>query len=110
MRRSSSGRHHHMLRDLVVPDGFRGQILAEAGMFEATVRRLRRQRDMIVYPARPELQISGEFHRTSNILGEHRSRKAVDDVVGESNRLILSAEGTQSETGAEDFARDDFRT
>src|ERR1051325_10318845 len=72
---------HHVLDLGVVLEGVRAQVLAVAGLLVAAVRHLRDQRDVIVDPDRPELELARGVRRAADIARPDRRGQPVRDVV-----------------------------
>src|ERR1044072_4608538 len=63
---------HHVLDLRVVLERVRGEVLAVAGLLEATVRHLADQRDVVVDPDGAELQLPRRIERAADVAGPHR--------------------------------------
>ena len=78
-----SARDHHMLGDRVVADGLGGEVLPKARLLETAMGSFLGQRQVIVDPHRPELQLLRDAHGPADVLGENRGCQTVDDVVAQ---------------------------
>src|SRR5262245_23996812 len=70
-----------------------GHVLAVAGLLEAAVRHLGREREQVlVDPHRAEREPPRGAERAADVLAEHRRGKPVTDAVGHPNRLVVARE------------------
>src|ERR671937_1332671 len=76
-KRRSIDLRHHVLDLRVVLERVRAQVLAVAGLLVAAVRHLRDQRDVVVDPDRPELELARGVQRPADIARPDRRREAV---------------------------------
>ncbi len=99
---------HHVLGDRVVEDGFLGEILAEPGLLEAAVGRLRGEGNVVVDPHRSELERARDPEGPADVLGPDRGRQPVENVVAQPDRLVLALEGQHHQHRAEDLLLHDL--
>ncbi len=97
---------HHVLDAGVVIKAIGRQVLAIAGVLEASVRHLCRQRDVGVDPDRAEVKMLGKAHGTGVVVGPHRRGQAVLDVIGPGQSLLISAKALDSQNRTKDFILD----
>ena len=83
-------------------------VLAVARLLEAAVRHLRCQRDVVVDPDAAEAKRAGGAHGAADVARPDARRKAVVDVVGPGDRLLLVGERLDGDDRAEDLALDDL--
>src|SRR5713226_8670940 len=62
---------HHVLDVRVVLEAVRAQVLAVARLLEAAVRHLAHQRDVVVDPHRPELELARRVQRAADVACPH---------------------------------------
>jgi tetratricopeptide (TPR) repeat protein len=97
---------HHVLDAGVVLEAVHGQVLAIAGVLEATVWHLGDDRDVGVDPHRAEVQAAGHPHRATVVLGPDAGGQTVLDAVRPANRLVLVGEPLHGDDRAEDLVLD----
>ena len=78
---------HHVLDLRVVLERVHRQILAVARLLVAAVRHLGDERDVVVDPDRPELELARRVQRPADVARPDGSREAVVDVVRPRERL-----------------------
>src|SRR5262245_44818785 len=105
---STSDVVHDVLDPGVVLQAVHGQVLAVAGVFEATVWHLRHQRDVRVDPDAAEVEPAGHAHRATVVAGPDRGGEAVLDAVGPADRLVLVGEPLHGDDRAEHLVLDDL--
>src|SRR6188768_435224 len=99
---------HHVLDERVVLEGVLAAVLAPAGLLDATVRSLGRQREVLIDPDGPELQLAGDAHRLADRAREHRAREPELHVVRPLHRLVLVGEALDGDDRPEDLVLDDL--
>src|SRR5215475_7150763 len=99
---------HHVLDLEVVLERVRAEVLAVAGLLEAAVRHLRDERDVVVDPDRPELELLRRVQRASDVAGPDRGGEAVVDVVRPRDRLVVLGEPLHGHDRPEHLALDDL--
>src|SRR5262245_60563524 len=100
---------HHVLDLGVVLQGVGREVLAVAGLLVAAVRHLRDERDVVVDPDRPELELARRRQRPPDVTRPDRRGEAVADVVRPRDRLVVAREPLHGDDRAEDLALDDPR-
>src|SRR4029077_5420829 len=83
-------------------------VLAVAGLFEATVRHLVEDREVVVQPDAAVLQLADRAQAPAGALGPDRGGEAVLDVVGPCDRLVVVRELLHRDDGPEDLLLDDL--
>src|SRR5580698_3386030 len=83
---------HYVLDAGVVLEAVHGEVLAVAGVLEASVRHLGHDRDVRVDPHGTEVEALRHPHRAAVVLGPYARGEAVLDAVGPPDRLVLVGE------------------
>src|SRR6266550_7719156 len=99
---------HHVLDLRVVLERVRGQVLAVARLLVAAVRHLRDERDVVVDPDRPELELARSVQRAADVARPDGRRQAVGDVVRPRERLVVVGEALDGDDRPEDLLLDDL--
>src|SRR6478735_10379815 len=106
--RSDARVDRDVLDDRVVLERVLGAVLAPAGLLDAAVRGLGRQREVLVDPDGPELELARDPHRLADRAREHRAREAELHVVRPLHGLLLVGEALDGDDGPEDLVLDDL--
>jgi len=72
------------------------------------MRHLGDERDVIVDPDRPELELARRVQRPPDVACEHRGGEPVRDIVRPRDRLVVVDEALDRDDGTEDLALDDL--
>src|SRR6266536_2261086 len=99
---------HHVLDLRVVLERVGGEIRAVARLLVAPVRHLRDERDVVVDPDRPELELARGVERTADVARPDRGGEPVVDVVRPRDRLVVIGEALNGHDRAEDLPLDDL--
>src|SRR5271155_5569421 len=97
---------HDVLDAGVVLEAVHGQVLAVAGVLEATVRHLGHDGDVGVDPDRAEVEALGHPHGAPVVLGPDAGGEPVLDAVCPANGLVLVGEALDGNDRAEDLVLD----
>ena len=95
-----------MLDSGVVVEAVGREVLAVAGVLEATVRHLRDERNVRVDPHAAEIEVLGESHRAGVVPGPDARREPVLHPVGPLEGLLLVRELLHGDDRPEDLVLD----
>src|SRR5947208_14970705 len=99
---------HDVLDLRVVLERVHREVLAVAGLLVAAVRHLRDQRDVVVDPHGPELELARRIQGAAHVARPDRRGQAVLDVVGPRDGLVVRGPALDGDDGTEDLALDDL--
>src|SRR6266550_5183109 len=105
---SSVQLRHHVLDLRVVLERVRGQVLAVARLLVPAVRHLRDERDVVVDPDRPELELARRVQRAADVARPDGRRQAVGNVVRPRERLVVVGKALDGDDRPEDLLLDDL--
>src|SRR3954453_11493534 len=97
-----------MLDLRVVLERIDREILSVARLLVAAVRHLGDERNVVVDPDGPELELAGRVQGSTDVSSPDGSGEAVADVVCPGDRLVIVGEALHANDGSEDLALDDL--
>src|SRR5215469_11710739 len=97
---------HHVLDAGVIVESVAGQVLAVAGVLEAAMWHLGRERYVRVDPDRAEVELARGPHCPAMIASPHARREAVLDSVGPAQGLSLGLKALNRDDRSEDLVLD----